>query len=91
MKILNEVGIKYDQKTESVNPGGFSRDTWNASDYVINRTKAARELADAIGISQKKARDYIDTINSVAKYIAEDMERLDYLHGIRRGDPILQQ
>lgn len=37
------------------------------------------ELAKAIGISVKKAKDYIDSVNSVARMIADDRVRLDYV------------
>ncbi|MCR5089376.1 MAG: hypothetical protein K6C08_07700 [Oscillospiraceae bacterium] len=56
----------------------YSRWTWEQSDYVQDRNDAAKELAKALGISQKKARDYIDSVNSVAKMIADSKGRLDY-------------
>lgn len=68
-----------DEKTESVAPAVlFSERTWTESDYVQERDKAAKEIANAIGVSQKKAKDYIDSVNSIAKMIAEDRVRLDY-------------
>ena len=45
---------------------------------MTERNKASKEIADKLGISQKKAKDYIDSVNSVAKYIAENKGRLDY-------------
>ena len=71
-------GIAYDSATESVSPAKFSMKTWNASDYVQERKKAAGEMASVLGISQKKAMDYIDSVNSIAKIIADDRVRLDY-------------
>ena len=73
------VGINVDSETESVAPAiQFSERTWKESDYVQERNKAAAEIAQAIGVTEKKARDYIDSINSIAKMIAEDRTRLDY-------------
>ena len=73
------VGIDVDEKTESVAPSVmFSERTWTESDYVQERNKAAKEIAKAIGVSEKKAKDYIDSVNSIAKMIAEDRSRLDY-------------
>ena len=74
-----QVGIEIDQDTESVSPAVvFSERTWTESDYVQERKTAAAEIAKAIGVSQKKAMAYIDSVNSIAKMIAEDRVRLDY-------------
>ena len=71
--------IEVDTKTESVSPAVLkSERTWTSSEYVQERDKAAKEIANAIGVSVKKARDYIDSVNSIAKMIAEDRSRLDY-------------
>ena len=76
---LEGMDITVDSGTESVAPAVlFSERTWTESDYVQERTKAAKEIAKAIGVSEKKARDYIDSVNSIAKMIAEDRVRLDY-------------
>ena len=73
------VGFDVDAETESVAPAiQYSERTWKESDYVKERNKAAAEIATAIGVTEKKARDYIDSINSIAKMIAEDRTRLDY-------------
>jgi len=72
------VGVTADEQSESVAPIQFSRFTWNESDYVQNRTQAAKDIASALGISQRKAQQYIDSVNSVAKAIADDKTRLDY-------------
>lgn len=72
-------GISYDADTESMSPSGrLSMKTWNASDYVQERKQAASEMASVLGISQNKAMDYIDSVNSIAKMIADDRVRLDY-------------
>ena len=63
-----DTAFEYDAETESVNEQ-HQLLTWEASDYVTERNKAAKEMAEKLGISQKKARDYIDSVNSVAKYI----------------------
>ena len=73
------IGFEMDMDTESVSPAVMhSEHTWTESDYVQERNKAAQEIAKAIGVSVKKAKDYIDSINSIAKMIAEDRSRLDY-------------
>ena len=63
-----DTALEYDAETESVNEQ-HQLLTWEASDYVTERNKAAKEMAEKLGISQKKARDNIDSVNSVAKYI----------------------
>ena len=75
---LDDVGVSYDAETESASPARFSLKTWNASGYVTKRDEAAKVLADALKISQKKAKQYIDNVNSIAKMIADDRMRLDY-------------
>ena len=71
--------IEVDEKTESVAPAILkSERTWTESDYVQERELAAKEIAKAIGVSVKKAKAYIDSVNSIAKMIAEDRVRLDY-------------
>ena len=73
------IGFEMDVETESVAPAVMhSEQTWSESDYVQQRDKAAQEIAKAIGVSEKKAKDYIDSVNSIAKMIAEDRSRLDY-------------
>lgn len=74
-----QVGMEIDADTESVAPRiMLSERTWTESDYVQERDKAAQEIAKAIGVSVKKAKAYIDSVNSIAKMIAEDRVRLDY-------------
>ena len=71
--------IEVDEKTESVSPAVLNSErTWTESDYVQEREKAAKEIAKAIGVSVKKAKAYIDSVNGIAKMIAEDRVRLDY-------------
>ena len=78
---LEQAGVTYDPETESVAPTGikFSEKTWSNSEYVKGRNAAAKEIAKALGISQAQARKYIDDINSVAKMIVDDRDRLDYI------------
>ena len=71
-------GVAYDSATESYTPARFSLSTWNKSDYVSERKKASAEMAKALGITEEKASAYIDSVNSVAKMIADDKTRLDY-------------
>ena len=76
---VEAVDVEVDTKTESVAPSLlFSERTWTESDYVQARAEAAAEIAKATGVSKKKAMAYIDSVNSIAKMIAEDRSRLDY-------------
>jgi hypothetical protein len=78
-KSAEAMDIEVDSDTESVAPAVlFSERTWTESDYVQEREKAAAEISKAIGVSVKKAKAYIDSVNSIAKMIAEDRVRLDY-------------
>ena len=73
------VGVELDPTSESVSPSSvMSLRTWTASEYVQNRRQTAKILAKALDISEAKALRYIDTVNSVAKKIADDKVRLDY-------------
>ena len=71
---LKAAGIAIDHETNSV----FSYSTWNRSQYVEDPVTASKELAKALGISQKKARAFIDDISSIAKMIASDKDKLAY-------------
>ena len=85
-KSTEAVDISYDEATESVAPSVlFSERTWTESDYVQERDAAAKEIAKAIGVTEKKAKAYIDSVNSVAKMIADDRTRLDYFSSPNRS------
>ena len=72
-------GVEIDTATESVAPSVmFSERTWSESEYVKARNETARAIASELDVSLDKAYDYIDSINSVAKAIADDRARLDY-------------
>lgn len=74
-----EIGLEVDMDTESVSPAVmYSERTWKESEYVQERSKAAKEIAKAIGVTEKKAGQYIDDVNGIARMIAEDRTRLDY-------------
>ena len=75
---VREVGVEIDEGTESAAPARQSLGSWKRSDYVTDRKAAAKALAKQLKITQKQALDYIDSVNSVAKIIAEDRGRLDY-------------
>lgn len=77
-KVSENVGVQIDEATESAAPKKFSRRTWEGSDYVTERNKAAKEMAEKLGITQKKAKAYIDAVNGVAKMIADNPNILDY-------------
>lgn len=74
----DKVGVGYDQQSESVYPARYSLKSWNASYYAQQRDKAVKDMAAALKISEKKAKSYIDTVNGIAKVIADDRVRLDY-------------
>lgn len=76
---LATVNVQIDSASESVAPAMLSERTWTASDYVQDRENAAKAISEALGISVKKAKAYIDSVNSIAKSIANDRTRLDYL------------
>ena len=81
-----EVGLKVDAETRSVAPSAmYSERTWRESDYVQERSKAAEEIHKAIGVPVEKAKQYIDSVNSIAKMIAEDRTRLDYFSSPNRS------
>ena len=73
-----EVAVHYDSQNEWVYPIAYSLETWDESEYQKDRKAAAKDLAKAMGITQKKALEYIDDINSIARIIADDRVRLDY-------------
>ena len=58
-----DLDVSADAKTESVAPFVLkSERTWKESDYVQARDKAAAEIAKAIGVTEQKAKDYIDSV-----------------------------
>ena len=71
-------GVSYDETSESYSPVRYSLSTWNKSDYVSERNKAASDMAKALGVTEEKASEYIDSVNSIAKMVADDKARLDY-------------
>lgn len=78
-EVTEKVGVTVDMETESAYPSQqFSERTWTESEYVANRDDAIKNLSKALKVSEKKAAKYIDSINSVAKMIADDRVRLDY-------------
>ena len=74
-EILDSVGVEYDKPTASAK---FSASTHNESDYVTDTKNAAKILAKALGITQKKARAYIEQVNGVAAMILSDRVRWDF-------------
>jgi hypothetical protein len=73
------VGVDTESKTAYVQ---HSITSWNRSDYVQDRQEAAREISAALGVSYRKALRYIDDINGIAKMIADDKQRLDYVSAL---------
>ena len=72
---INEEGLAFDGESDSV----FSADSWEDSAYVKDRDATAKKLADALGISKKKALQYIDDIDGIANTILADYARLGYV------------
>ncbi|MEE1171706.1 MAG: hypothetical protein U0K87_05065 [Ruminococcus sp.] len=71
------IGVAVDDATGSASPQ-LSERTWTESEYVTERDAAAKDLATSVGVSIKKATEYIDNVNSIARVIANDRARLDY-------------
>lgn len=70
---IEAVGISYDAETESVAPR-FSLKTWNEFD----KKKAVKNIKKVLGVSEETAQEYINSVSGVAKYIADNKDRLDY-------------
>lgn len=78
-RATEKVGVAVDMETESAYPSEqLSERTWTESEYVQNKEVAVKALVKAIGVTEADAERYIDNINSIAKMIADDRERLDY-------------
>lgn len=71
-------GIEYDKTSESYSPARYSLSTWSESDYVTERQKASEDMAKTLGVTVEKASEYIDSVNSIAKMVADDKVRLGY-------------
>ena len=69
--------VNIDAASESASPK-LSERTWTASAYVQHREVTAQMLAKTLGVTKKKALEYIDDVNSIARLIADDRVRLDY-------------
>jgi len=52
--------------------------SYNESDYIQDRDKAAAALAKRMNISNAKAKAYIDDVTSIAAMVAADRDRLDF-------------
>jgi hypothetical protein len=87
---LAEVGIGFDAETQSVAPELFSERTWTASEYVQNKEEAIKAISKQLGVSESKARQYVDDINSIARLIADDRVRLDYEPNMDDGATVLK-
>jgi hypothetical protein len=87
---LAEVGISFDADTQSVAPELFSERTWTASEYVQNKEEAIKAISKQLGVSESKARQYVDDINSIARLIADDRVRLDYEPNMDDGATVLK-
>ncbi len=76
---LANVGLQFDAESGSIAPTTLlSEKTWTESEYVQNREVAINAIVKALDVSEEDASRYIDNINSIARMIADDRERLDY-------------
>lgn len=76
---VEAVNVSIDTATESASPIMLSEATWRESEYVTKEEEAAAALAKALDVSKADALKYIKNVNSVAKMIANDRARLDYV------------
>ena len=84
-------GVQIDKNTDSVAPSVmFSERTWSESEYVRARTETARAISRELNVSLDQAYDYIDSINGVAKLIADDRVRLDYEPNLDENATVLK-
>ena len=72
----SDVGLQFDSDSESV-ASSFSIRTWDKSEYVQDK-ESRKSHCSAIGVGKEKAMKYIDDVNGIAKYIADNADRLDY-------------
>lgn len=72
------VGISEDGQSATATDVHQSQRTWNESQYVKTRAKAAKTLSQKMGVTVDEALKFIDDINSIAAIIAGDRVRLDY-------------
>ena len=78
-----------DVGTQSVAPKDSLR-TWTKSEYQTERQEIARKIARELGVTYEAALKYIDSINSVARLIADDRVRLDYEPNVDPGASVLK-
>lgn len=84
-------GVQIDKNTDSVAPSVmFSERTWSESEYVRARTETARAISRELNVSLDQAYDYIDSINGVARLIADDRVRLDYEPNLDENATVLK-
>lgn len=76
---VEAVNVSIDTATESASPIMLSEATWRESEYVTKEEEAAEALAKALDVSKADALKYIKNVNSIAKMIANDRARLDYV------------
>jgi len=84
-------GVQIDTNTDSVAPSTmFSERTWSESEYVRARTETARAISKELNVNLDQAYGYIDSINGVAKLIADDRVRLDYEPNLDENATVLK-
>ena len=70
--------LSYNHKTQKKREEKLLERAKEIVDDFNKQVNLSGEIAKAIGVSVKKAKAYIDSVNSIAKMIAEDRVRLDY-------------
>lgn len=75
---LASTNVQLSEDGDSAYPTAFSLRTWNESDYKQNVSEAAKALSKELGVSERKAKKWINDVNSIAKYVADHKELLDY-------------
>ena len=82
-------GAEQDMSGVDINEGGdiayvadpavmHSLRSYNKSDYVQERDKAAAAMAKKMGITVERAKAYIDDVTSISAMVAADRDRLDF-------------
>jgi len=76
----NASNVVIDSASESVAPTVVNSErTWTESEYIQAKEQTAQKMHKELGITVAEAEQYIDNVNSIAKIIANDRVRLDYI------------
>jgi len=80
LQLEGDAATDLEQKGFGVQDGAvaYNLTTLENSEVWNDPGKVAKEIAEAIGISERKAKKYIKSLSNIAYVIASDKERLDY-------------